>query len=78
MAETYQGNLGNGREKIVIRAADGEELVSVTYEDNEPWPVEADGEGYSLVRRDSSPDADASDAGSWKFSEEKGGAPGKP
>ena len=78
VAETYQGNLGNGRERIVIRAADGEELVSVIYEDNEPWPVQADGEGYSLVRRDSSPDVDASDPGSWKSSEVKGGTPGRP
>lgn len=78
VAATYQGNLGNGRETITIRAADGEELVSVTYEDEAPWPTRADGGGYSLVRTDFSPEAEANDPQSWKSSEKEGGTPGNP
>jgi len=78
VAATYQGNLRNGRETITIRAADGEELVSVTYEDEAPWPTRADGGGHSLVRTNFSPEAEANDPQSWKSSEKEGGTPGKP
>ena len=75
---TYQGNLGNGRESIVIRAADGEEIAAVTYDDDGAWPVRADGQGYSLVLASLSPEGDPSDPESWKSSEREGGSPGAP
>ena len=74
----YQGNLGNGRESIVIRAADGSEIVSVTYNDEDPWPSSADGEGYSLVLTNLSLEGDPSDPESWKSSDREGGSPGAP
>ena len=75
---TYQGNLGNGRESIVIRAANGEEIASVTYDDEDPWPSRADGEGYSLVLRSSSSEGEPSDPDRWRISDREGGSPGKP
>ena len=74
----YQGNLGNGRESIVIRAADGSEIASVTYDDEDPWPSSADGEGYSLVLTNLSLEGDPSDPESWKSSDREGGSPGAP
>ncbi len=78
VAATYLGNLGNGRERIVFRTADGKEITSVTYDDDEPWPQRADGEGYSLIRATLSADADPSDPESWKPSDREGGSPGEP
>lgn len=75
---TYQGNLGNGRESIVIRAANGEEIASVTYDDEDPWPSSADGKGYSLVLRSPSAKGEPSDPGRWKASDREGGSPGQP
>ncbi|MEE2623031.1 MAG: lamin tail domain-containing protein [Verrucomicrobiota bacterium] len=78
VGETYLGNLGNGRETIAIRAADGKELAWVTYDDEAPWPTRADGGGHSLVRSAFSAEAKANDPRSWKSSEKEGGTPGKP
>ena len=48
---TYQwtsGGLKNSGEDIEIQNSLGDTLVYVDYDDSSPWPVEADGDGYSL------------------------------
>ncbi|MGC9326805.1 MAG: lamin tail domain-containing protein, partial [Candidatus Hinthialibacter sp.] len=41
-------NLSNDGEEIRLYDANGNEVDRVEYNDVEPWPIEADGEGYSL------------------------------
>ena len=49
----YTGRLNNDGETLTIRHAVGGEIVSLTYGDRAPWPVTADGHGFSLVRNSS-------------------------
>ena len=47
-------------------------LDSLDYDDESPWPVEADGQGYSLVRKETNgPSYQASD---WELSANRGGS----
>ncbi|MED5587167.1 MAG: CotH kinase family protein [Verrucomicrobiota bacterium] len=80
----YPGRLDNGGEKIRIKvpessgvAGEPELLVSVDitdYEDNLPWPAEADGNGFSLQRV--WPAGYGGEPLSWELSSEEGGNPG--
>ena len=42
-------NLNNGGEQLKLSFGAGITVRDLTYDDNTPWPVEADGDGYSLV-----------------------------
>lgn len=46
----YTGKLNNDGETLTIGHFAAGDLVSVTYGDRAPWPVTADGFGFSLVR----------------------------
>lgn len=48
-AYQFNGNLINGGERITLKNNYGMIVDSVTYDDAEPWPLEADGEGPSLT-----------------------------
>lgn len=45
----YLGNLSNGGERILVVSDTQGEIRNFTYDNNVPWPPEADGEGYRLV-----------------------------
>jgi hypothetical protein len=47
----YEGQLDNGGEKIEFSDAAGDTIISFIYNDKLPWPVEADGQGYSLIAK---------------------------
>ena len=80
----YAGRLDNGGETVEVRLpeaaplpADPDLLVavdSVDYDDDAPWPTEADGDGPSLERL--MPLGFGSDPASWQVSAENGGTPG--
>ncbi len=59
----YAGKLDNGGEHIQLKNASWTVIDEVNYDDNAPWPVEADGEGPSLELI--SPDEDNNNATSW-------------
>jgi len=59
----YTGRLANDGEKINLRNKNGVLLESVEYDDQFPWPVAADGYGYSLERIDVT--ADPSSPQTW-------------
>jgi hypothetical protein len=48
----YTGRLDNGGERVAISHPVAGVIVEVTYEDRAPWPVAADGFGFSLVLAD--------------------------
>jgi hypothetical protein len=45
----YTGSLDNAGERLTLRDAFGEQIISFVYDDNAPWPTAPDGSGSSLV-----------------------------
>ncbi len=74
VAGQYDGGLSGGGETITLLDVNGNVVDQVSYDDAAPWPVEADGDGFSLALRD--PSWDNSNAGSWAASDQLGGTPG--
>jgi len=59
----FDFQFSNDGELISIRNQDDQEQDSVTYDDADPWPTKADGEGFTLELFDLT--ADSSEPGSW-------------
>lgn len=83
----YNGSLANDGERVSMQRPDKQDTLldgttyvpyidveSVKYNDKTPWPYQADGQRYSLVRK--FPLTFADDAGAWLSSTVKGGSPG--
>jgi hypothetical protein len=60
------GGLKNSGEDIEIQNSLGDTLIYVDYDDSSPWPVEADGDGYSLEFCDVN--NDNNDGSNWTIS----------
>ncbi len=75
VAGQWEGALSNGGESLRVVDAQGNEILSFTYEDRGEWPRMADGQGRSLERTDLHTDA-LDDAMSWHASVIDGGTPG--
>jgi hypothetical protein len=71
----YSGNLSNGGEKIVLKTGSGRVVFSFTYSDSPPWPVQADGYGYSLISAELNPRGNPDHADYWTVSNNKNGSP---
>jgi hypothetical protein len=71
----FGGNLSNGGERISISDPSGRTVISVTYDDEGGWPVEADGDGYSLEIIDAN--GDPNDPANWRASMVLHGTPGQ-
>lgn len=71
----YQGKLSNQGERLTLRAATGQVLVSLEYDDENGWPLSPDGQGDSLNLADNL--ADPADASHWKAGVNLYGSPGK-
>ncbi|QJE96483.1 lamin tail domain-containing protein [Luteolibacter luteus] len=76
VAGQYSGQLNNAGETVVLFTPGDDVIRSITYDDAPPWPVAADGEGYSLVRRHPNDPAGDSDEEGWALSGSIGGSPG--
>jgi len=72
----YQGQLDNAGEQLVLANPEGDSLIVINYSDQAPWPVEADGAGYSLVWTDALGDDDQNNPLNWKASRKVHGSPG--
>ncbi|MBN1672636.1 MAG: lamin tail domain-containing protein [Kiritimatiellae bacterium] len=76
----YRGRLDNNGERLALKDGEGRTVVSVRYNDKDPWPTAADGDGHSLVPvsgdGDYADDA-ASDPANWRASNLIGGSPGR-
>ncbi len=73
----YKKNLSNGGEEVLLSDRDGNPVIHFIYSDDVPWPVEADGDGYSLVSVVYNPVEDPAVSTYWKTSSFKGGSPFK-
>src|SRR5205814_6236622 len=76
IAGTYQGHLSNSGEKLTVVHASGEVISSVDFRDGPPWPIAADGNGFSLVPVNSNFNPDPNNAANWRASSKIGGSPG--
>ncbi len=72
----YTGNLSNSGETIQLMGHDGTPIETVSYDDKNPWPEEADGRGFSLVRIAPEWNRPAQSPASWTRSGDLGGSPG--
>ena len=72
----YTGTLSDSGERINLWNNSGRLIDTVTYGEDDPWPVAADGSGLSLAKME--PDAASDHAENWTFSAEIGGTPGQP
>lgn len=71
----YEGQLSNKGEKITLSGADEQVVISITYDDDDGWPLSADGGGASLVLKNliSNPN----DLKNWQASQIRYGTPGQ-
>jgi CotH kinase protein/Lamin Tail Domain/Chitobiase/beta-hexosaminidase C-terminal domain len=65
---TYEGELDDGGDHLVLNAKDGSIIADLQYDDKAPWPTLAD-EGYSLVYQSGT----YSTPTSWQSSRDPGG-----
>ncbi|HSQ42793.1 MAG TPA: lamin tail domain-containing protein [Fibrobacteraceae bacterium] len=68
----WTGNLDNSGESLKLKDSTGDEIISMEYSNDPPWPGMADGGGYSLVFVGD----DQNSGTSWLASSETGGSPG--
>jgi hypothetical protein len=72
----YTGRLDNGGEPITLSHPLGATIFSVTYADVAPWPITADGFGFSLVPINPGVTQAPDDGTKWRASTLVGGSPG--
>ena len=68
--------LNNGSDRIKLEDATNSTVRDFSYDDDAPWPEEADGDGFSLVLIDPTSNPDHGEPGSWRSSTTVGGNPG--
>jgi len=71
----YQGHFSNGGEEVLLTDPAGNPLIHFTYMDAPPWPLMADGTGYSLHAAEMYPTGDPNEAAYWTISYNTGGNP---
>ncbi|MGV3771467.1 MAG: lamin tail domain-containing protein [Verrucomicrobiales bacterium] len=74
---TYEGQLSNSGENLALAHAAGSQIFRFAYSDVAPWPISADGAGFSLVPVRYDAALDLSNATSWRASSKAGGSPGR-
>ena len=72
----FTNNLANPGETIAFIHAAGAPIQQFTYDDQAPWPISADGGGFSLVPTALNPALDFNLPASWRASAQPGGSPG--
>lgn len=74
--DVYSGQLDNAGETLRLSTAFGNTVLSVTYNDRTPWPLAADGHGFTAVPRVSGANANSDNGAHWRASANAGGSPG--
>jgi len=68
--------LSNGGENLKLSLGQGTAIHEFVYDDNSPWPTDADGAGYSLAMINPTSGIDHADAANWQASATIDGSPG--
>lgn len=81
---SFDQRLDNSGESLALLGPLGEPIQKVRFDDVNPWPLAADGKGFSLtpaldwdLMQPGSPSADATRPEFWRASAEIGGSPGR-
>ncbi|NIP92220.1 MAG: lamin tail domain-containing protein, partial [Akkermansiaceae bacterium] len=72
----YSGRLSNDGESILVTGDGPDPIIEFTFNDQLPWPTEADGAGSSLVLLNPVSQPPHDDPASWTASRLIGGSPG--
>lgn len=72
----FTGSLDNGGETLTLSHPLGTTIFSVNYDDALPWPIAADGFGFSLVQKNPNQSQAPDDGNKWRASTAIGGSPG--
>lgn len=72
----FTGKLDNTGETITLSHPAGTEVFSFAWKDVAPWPVTADGFGFSLVPRTPGASPPSANGADWRASTNPGGSPG--
>ncbi len=72
----YTGRLDNAGEALRLASPIGGTILSLTYNDRAPWPVTADGSGFSAVPVNPNANPDTNEGRNWRGSTFPGGSPG--
>ena len=73
---TFIGNLANGGEHLLVVSEAEGVIKDFSYDNQLPWPTEADGGGYRLVLIQPATNPNHAVAANWRGSAATGGAPG--
>ncbi len=71
----FAGNFTNSGEEVIIFNSKGTVVMNFTFNDTDPWPIEPDGLGNSLVSKLANPDDDPNESNYWKSSAAMHGSP---
>lgn len=74
--DTYDGQLDNGGERLVLVSTLGDTILDMEYDDKDPWPEAPDENGFSLHAAEDNPTGDPNDPAYWKTSLSMSGSPG--
>ncbi|MDB4456563.1 chitobiase/beta-hexosaminidase C-terminal domain-containing protein, partial [bacterium] len=72
----YSGNLSNSDDFISLSLTGVGALHSLSYTDDEPWPTQPDGSGYSIILLGPSTNPDSALPENWGTHSNLGGGPG--
>jgi hypothetical protein len=72
--DRYNGQLSNKGDTLALKDHHGKTILSITYDDENGWPLSPDGRGDSLVLADFG--GDPSHPKSWRASADRYGSPG--
>jgi hypothetical protein len=76
--KNYSGNIPfglGGKDQVRLYTQSGQLVDSIAYDNNAPWPADADGSGYTIVLLD--PARDHTLPTNWSRSGQYGGSPGR-
>jgi hypothetical protein len=74
VAGVYEGQLSNKGEALRLEDVQGQDMILLEYDDENDWPVSADGQGDSLVIVDAA--QDPNNPANWRASANLNGSPG--
>jgi hypothetical protein len=74
--DQYNGKLDNGGERVILLSAERDTLCAISYDDENGWPTEPDGDGKTLVPVEMNPVGNQKLPALWRVSYNIGGSPG--
>ncbi|MFC2137408.1 lamin tail domain-containing protein [Bacteroidota bacterium] len=75
--DEYNGKLDNAGERITLVSPQGDTILTLRYNDRLPWPLTADGQGFSIVPVNENAISDYYLSENWRASGSLFGSPGE-